>query len=134
MGAKDLSWFRFLLIMTAHGWFIRQGLSTQRWRQEKSKPDSDDAKGLCFYRFGRCFGFITISWFGIAVLAWFVAYTGSNRDSSSVSERAGPYCHGSYSRSRRQHSDDICQAGQSKRLWGLFWTTRVHGTSETLKG
>ena len=23
MGAKDLSWFRFLLIMTAHGWFIR---------------------------------------------------------------------------------------------------------------
>ena len=23
LGAKDISWFRFLLIMTAHGWFLR---------------------------------------------------------------------------------------------------------------
>ncbi len=23
MGAKDVSWFRFMLLMTAHGWFIR---------------------------------------------------------------------------------------------------------------
>jgi hypothetical protein len=53
MGAGDLSWFKFLVILTAHGWFLRprQGLSIAS-RREQSLGDAipGNASGLSVFR------------------------------------------------------------------------------------
>ena len=78
MGAKDLSWFRFLLIMTAHGWFLRP-------KAFPLKRDGDKARISPAAMMPRVYGFLALwaillvflplSWVGFAALAWAIAYT-----------------------------------------------------------
>ena len=78
MGAKDLSWFRFLLIMTAHGWFIRP-------RAFPLKRDGDKDRVSPAAVMPRVYGFIglwiimlvflPLSWVGVAALCWAIAFT-----------------------------------------------------------
>ena len=78
MGAKDLSWFRFLLIMTAHGWFIRP-------RAFPLKRDGDKDRVSPAAVMPRVYGFLALwimmlvflplSWVGVAALAWAIAFT-----------------------------------------------------------
>ncbi len=78
MGAKDLSWFRFLLIMTAHGWFIRpKAFPLKRdGDKERVSPTSMMPRVYAFLAFWAVLLLLLpISWFGVAVLTWFIAYT-----------------------------------------------------------
>ena len=78
MGAKDLSWFRFLLIMTAHGWFIRP-------RAFPLKRDGDKDRVSPSAVMSRVYGFLglwvimlvflPLAWVGVAALAWAIAFT-----------------------------------------------------------
>ena len=78
MGAKDLSWFRFLLIMTAHGWFIRP-------KAFPLKRDGDKDRVSPAAVMPRVYGFLglwiimliflPLSWVGIAALSWAIAFT-----------------------------------------------------------
>ena len=78
MGAKDLSWFRFLLIMTAHGWFIRpKAFPLKRdGDKERVSPTAMMPRVYAFLAFWAVLLLLLpISWFGVAVLTWFIAYT-----------------------------------------------------------
>lgn len=78
MGAKDLSWFRFLLIMTAHGWFIRP-------KAFPLKRDGDKDRVSPAAVMPRVYGFLALwaamliflplSWVGVAALSWAIAFT-----------------------------------------------------------
>ena len=78
MGAKDLSWLRFLLIMTAHGWFLRP-------KAFPLKRDGDKDRISPAAMMPRVYGFLALwaillvflplSWVGFAALAWAIAYT-----------------------------------------------------------
>ena len=77
MGAKDLSWFRFLLIMTAHGWFIRP-------KAFPLKRDGDKDRVSPAAVMPRVYGFLglwiimliflPLSWVGVAALSWAIAF------------------------------------------------------------
>ena len=78
MGSKEVGWFRFMLILTAHGWFIRpKAFPLAR------EGDKESASPASMMR--RIYGFVAlwlalllilpIKWFGIAVLAWLVVLT-----------------------------------------------------------
>lgn len=78
MGSKEIGWFRFMLILTAHGWFIRpKAFPLAR------EGDKESASPASMMR--RIYGFVAlwlvlllilpIKWFGIAVLAWLVVLT-----------------------------------------------------------
>lgn len=78
MGSKTASWFRFMLILTAHGWFIRPKAFPLARKGDKSS--AAPAKMM-----RRVYGFVALwlvlllilplKWFGIAVLAWLVVLT-----------------------------------------------------------
>ena len=78
MGSKEIGWFRFLLILTAHGWFIRPKAFPLARVGDKSS--ASPAKMM-----NRVYGFVAlwlvlclvlpVKWFGIAVLAWLVILT-----------------------------------------------------------
>ena len=78
MGSKTASWFRFMLILTAHGWFIRP--KAFPLAREGDKSYAAPAKMM-----RRVYGFVALwlvlllilplKWFGIAVLAWLVVLT-----------------------------------------------------------
>ena len=78
MGGQTLSWPKFLLLLTAHGWFLRP----------KAFPLTRAGARQVFNFAGimrRVYGFaalwlvllivLPIGWFGLAVLAWLVALT-----------------------------------------------------------
>lgn len=78
MGAQTLSWPKFLLLLTAHGWFLRP----------KAFPLTRAGDRQFFNRAGmmrRIYGFaalwlvllivLPIGWFGLALLAWLAALT-----------------------------------------------------------
>ena len=75
MGSKDVSWFKFMLMLTAHGWFIRP--KAFPLGREGDKHSTDPRKML-----GRIYGFLALwlvlflmlplKWFGLAVLTWLV--------------------------------------------------------------
>ena len=78
MGSKEVGRFRFMLILTAHGWFIRpKAFPLAR------EGDKESASPASMMR--RIYGFVAlwlvlllilpIKWFGIAVLAWLVVLT-----------------------------------------------------------
>ncbi len=78
MGSKEVGWFRFMLILTAHGWFIRpKAFPLAR------EGDKESASPASMMR--RIYGFVAlwlvlllilpIKWIGIAVLAWLVVLT-----------------------------------------------------------
>jgi hypothetical protein len=78
MGSKEVNWFLFLLILTAHGWFIRP--KAFPLAREGDKSSVAPAKMM-----RRVFGFVALwlvlllilplKWFGIALLAWLVVLT-----------------------------------------------------------
>ena len=78
MGSKEVGWFRFMLILTAHGWFVRpKAFPLAR------EGDKESASPASMMR--RIYGFVAlwlvlllilpIKWFGIAVLAWLAVLT-----------------------------------------------------------
>jgi len=78
LGARDLSWFRFLLILTAHGWFIRPRAFplTRPGDKERTGPGN---------MMRRVYGFaaawllglllLPVEWVGIAALVWLLVLT-----------------------------------------------------------
>ena len=78
MGSKEVGWFRFMLILTAHGWFIRP--KAFPLAREGDKSSASPAKMM-----RRGYGFVALwlvlllilplKWFGITVLAWLVVLT-----------------------------------------------------------
>ena len=78
MGAKELSWFRFLLIMTAHGWFIRPKVFPLQRNGDKDNvsPTGVMPRVYMFIAFwASLFLLLPITWFGLSFLTWFLAYT-----------------------------------------------------------
>jgi hypothetical protein len=73
MGSKEFGGFRFILMATVHGWFIRP--KAFPLAREGDKPSADPAKMM-----PRVYGFVALwlflllllplKWFGITVLAW----------------------------------------------------------------
>lgn len=78
MGSKEVGWFKFMLMLTAHGWFIRP--KAFPLGREGDKPATDPRKMM-----GRIYGFLALwlvlflilplKWFGVAVLTWLVVLT-----------------------------------------------------------
>jgi hypothetical protein len=78
MGSETVSWPRFLLILTAHGWFLRP--KPFPLAREGDKSSVNPAKMM-----RRVYGFVAlwllllivlpIGWFGFALLAWLAALT-----------------------------------------------------------
>ena len=76
MGAPDLSWFKFLVIMTAHGWFLRPRAFPLL--RDGGKAGVSPAKAM-----RRAYVFLTVwilallllplQWAGIAAAVWLVA-------------------------------------------------------------
>ncbi len=76
LGAKDLSWFRFLLILLAHGWFLRP-------RAFPLARDTDGRRVSPAKMMPRVYTFVALwvlaaillplSWVGFAALAWVAA-------------------------------------------------------------
>jgi hypothetical protein len=78
MGSETVTWPRFLLILTAHGWFLRP--KPFPLAREGDKSSVNPAKMM-----RRVYGFVAlwllllivlpIGWFGFALLAWLAALT-----------------------------------------------------------
>ena len=78
MGSTEVGWFRFMLMLTAHGWFVRP-----RAFPLEREGDKSSANPASMTR--RIYGFIALwlvvflmlplKWFGIAVLTWLVVLT-----------------------------------------------------------
>ena len=78
MGSTEVGWFRFMLMLTAHGWFVRPKAFPLAREGDKSSANPASMTG-------RIYGFIALwlvvflllplKWFGIAVLTWLVVLT-----------------------------------------------------------
>ena len=78
MGAKDLSWFRFLLIMAAHGWFLRPKAFPLLRDGGKDSVSPRNAMRRVYLFLGAWILALLVlpaSWVGIAALIWMVALT-----------------------------------------------------------
>lgn len=78
MGAKDLSWLRFLLILTAHGWFIRPKAFPLARGDEKASVNPAAMMPRVYGFLGFWVAmliFLPLSWVGIAALVWAIVYT-----------------------------------------------------------
>ena len=78
LGAEQLSWFRFLLILTAHGWFIRPRVFplTRDGGKGSVSPKAAMRRVYVFVALW-ILAFLTLPplWVGGALLAWLVALT-----------------------------------------------------------
>ncbi|MEM7541091.1 MAG: Yip1 family protein [Pseudomonadota bacterium] len=78
LGAEDLPWWKFLLILTAHGWFLRP-------RAFPLGRDTDNTRVSPGAMMPRVYGFIALwllamvllpmSWVGVAFVGWLIALT-----------------------------------------------------------
>lgn len=78
MGSGEVGWFRFMLMLTAHGWFIRP--KAFPLGREGDKSSANPRKMM-----GRVYGFVAlwlvlflilpIKWIGIAFVTWLVLLT-----------------------------------------------------------
>ena len=78
LGAKDVSWFRFMLIHAAHGWFLRP-------RSLPLRRDGDPQRARPTAVMRRVYGFVAlwlillvvlpIGWTALAALAWVALLT-----------------------------------------------------------
>jgi hypothetical protein len=78
MGAKDLSWFRFLLIMAAHGWFLRPKAFPLLRDGGKDSVSPRNAMRRVYLFLGAWILALLVlpaSWVGIAAAIWMVALT-----------------------------------------------------------
>ena len=78
MGAKDLSWFKFLLIMTAHGWFLRPRAFPLLREGDKARVTPGKAMRRAYIFLGAwvlALLALPIQWVAIAAVVWVVAFT-----------------------------------------------------------
>ena len=78
MGAEDLSWFRFLLILTAHGWFLRPRAFPLLRDGDKASVSPTKAVRRAYLFAGAwllALILLPLQWVGIAALAWILALT-----------------------------------------------------------
>jgi len=78
MGSKEIGWFRFMMILTAHGWFIRPKVFPLAREGDKSSAPTGKMMN-------RIYGFVALwlvllfvlpfKWFAIAVVVWLVVLT-----------------------------------------------------------
>jgi len=78
MGAKDLSWFKFLLILTANGWFVRPKAFPLLRDGDKDTVSPSDAMRRWYLFLGAwviALLLLPVSWIAGAVLIWIIALT-----------------------------------------------------------
>ena len=78
LGGKTISWFWFLTILTAHGWFLRPKAFPLS-RAGDAEPVSPRAMLKRLFGFGALWAVLLvvlpIGWVGIAALAWLAILT-----------------------------------------------------------
>jgi hypothetical protein len=78
LGAGQLSWFRFLLILVGHGWFVRPKAFPLMRDGGKDQVTPDDAMRRWYVLVGvwlLALVSLPILWVGVATLIWLVALT-----------------------------------------------------------
>ncbi len=78
LGAEQLSWFRFLLILTAHGWFIRPKafpLLRDGGKDEVSPVDAMRRVYVFVALWLLALVLLPLMWVGIAALIWIAVLT-----------------------------------------------------------
>ena len=78
MGAKDLSWFKFLVILTAHGWFLRPRAFPLLRDGHKAGVTPADAMRRAYLFLGvwiLALWFLPVLWVGAAFTVWLLALT-----------------------------------------------------------
>ena len=76
MGAKELSWFKFLLILTAHGWFLRpRAFPLLRDGGKASVTPSDAMRRVYLFVGAWILALLALPvlWVGIAAVVWMLA-------------------------------------------------------------
>lgn len=78
MGAEELNWFQFLLILTAHGWFVRPRAFPLLRDGDKAQVTPTIARKRAYWFVGAWLAALValpLNWVGIAFLAWLVILT-----------------------------------------------------------
>ena len=78
MGAGDLSWFKFLVIMTAHGWFLRPRAFPLLRDGSKASVTPSQAIRRAYLFLGLwvlALAFLPISWVAVSALLYAIALT-----------------------------------------------------------
>ncbi len=78
MGAEDLSWFKFLLILTAHGWFLRPKAFPLLRDGDKDSVTPRDAMRRVYLFVGAwilALLVLPLWWVGVAAAIWVLALT-----------------------------------------------------------
>ena len=78
MGADELNWFQFLLILTAHGWFIRPRAFPLLRDGDKDQVTPAMARRRVYWFVGAWFLallMLPLTWVGIAFIAWLLILT-----------------------------------------------------------
>ncbi len=78
LGAKDLSWFKFLVILTAHGWFLRPRAFPLLRDGDKDGVSPTDAMRRAYLFAGAwviALIALPIFWVGIAAAIWAITVT-----------------------------------------------------------
>ena len=78
MGSTEVGWFRFMLMLTAHGWFVRpKAFPLAREGDKSSANPASMTRRICGFiaLWLVVFLMLPLKWFGIAVLTWLVVLT-----------------------------------------------------------
>ena len=78
MGAPQLSWLKFLLILTAHGWFVRPKAFPLLRDGDKDAVSPVDAMRRVYVFVGAwllAFFFLPAAWVGLAAVIWLLVLT-----------------------------------------------------------
>lgn len=78
MGAGNLSWFKFLVIMTAHGWFLRPRAFPLLRDGSKASVTPSQAIRRAYLFLGLwvlALAFLPISWVAVSALLYAIALT-----------------------------------------------------------
>jgi hypothetical protein len=78
MGAGDLSWFKFLVIMTAHGWFLRPRAFPLLRDGNKASVTPSQAIRRAYVFLGAwalALAFLPLTWVAAAGLLYAIALT-----------------------------------------------------------
>ena len=78
MGAKDLSWFKFLVILTANGWFLRPTAFPLLRDGSKAQVTPGQAMRRAYLFLSAwilALALLPVLWVAVAVLAWVIVVT-----------------------------------------------------------
>ena len=78
MGAEELNWFQFLLILTAHGWFIRPRAFPLLRDGDKAQVTPNMARKRAYWFVGGwllALIALPLTWVAIAFLVWLIVLT-----------------------------------------------------------